>query len=90
MIHTIDTPRKLGELIRQVRKAQGLRQDDLAGVAGSSHVFVLEVERGKPTAQFGKVLDLLRELGIRLIAEIPETRAPGKSRSRKRAQKPDG
>lgn len=90
MIHRIDTPRQLGEFIRRVRKAQGLRQDDLAGIAGSSHVFVLDVERGKPTVQFGKVLDLLRELGIHLVADIPETTAAGLPASGKRARKRHG
>lgn len=76
MDRLIETPQQLGELIRAVRKAQGIRQDDLAGLISASHVFVLEVERGKPTAQIGKVLDLLRELGIRLKADVPDSALP--------------
>ena len=81
----IAAPAQLGEIIRKARKAQRLRQDDLAGTAGASHVFVMEVERGKPTVQLGKVLDLLRELGIRLFADVPESVAtqPAAKRSRK-------
>jgi len=81
----ITSPEELGEIIRKARKAQRLRQDDLAGTAGASHVFVMDVERGKPTVQFGKVLDLLRELGIRLFADVPESVAtqPAAKRSRK-------
>ncbi|MEL6906887.1 MAG: helix-turn-helix transcriptional regulator, partial [Planctomycetota bacterium] len=63
-----DTER-LGALIRAERKAQGLRQPDLAAAAGTSVRFVVEVERGKPTAQIGKVLELLRQLGLRLAVD---------------------
>jgi len=60
------TPEGLGALIRAERKAQGLRQPDLAAAAGTSVRLVVEVERGKPTAQIGKVLELLRQLGLRV------------------------
>lgn len=73
MYEVIDTPKRLGEIVRRVRKEQRVRQDDLAAMSGASHVFVLDVERGKTTVQLGKVLDVLRELGIRLIAEVPES-----------------
>ncbi len=76
MNRSIENPKELGEIIRAVRKAQGIRQDDLAGLIAASHVFVLEVERGKPTAQIGKVFELLRELGIRIIADVPDTAGP--------------
>lgn len=89
MAHPIKSTEGLGELIRRVRKAQGLRQDDLAGMAGSSHVFVLDVERGKPTVQLGKVLALLQELGIRLVADLPETTTHPPA-TRKRARKRNG
>ncbi len=72
----IDTPQQLGEIIRRIRKAQGVRQDDLAGIVGSSHVFLRDLERGKPTVQLGKTLDVLRELGIRLVADVPNTMPP--------------
>ncbi len=40
-------------------------------MARFSHTFVGEVEKGKPTAQVGKLLELLQELGIRLHLELP-------------------
>lgn len=61
----------LGIAIRAVRKEQGLRLDDTAGSAGVGHVFLREVERGKETVQFGLVLKVLDELGIRLSIDIP-------------------
>ena len=60
---------ELGELIRRTRKSLGLRQPDLAGAAGTSVRFIVELEKGKPTAQIGKALEVLRQLGIELVAE---------------------
>lgn len=59
----------LGLLIRAARKAGKVRMDDLP-MAGP--VFVRHVERGKETAQIGRVLRLLDELGIRLVADAPD------------------
>ena len=72
MIRTIQSTKELGTLIRTVRKAQGIRQDELAAMVPASHVFIIDVERGKPTAHIGKVLDLLRELGIKITLDTPE------------------
>lgn len=80
----LDDPKALGHLVRQIRKGQRLRQDDLAGMAGTSHVFVRDVERGKATIQVGKLLDVLRELGIHLIADIPESPPRDPNASRKK------
>lgn len=59
----------LGALIRRERLAQGLRQPDLAAAAGTSVRFIVEIERGKPTAQVGKVLAVIGQLGLRLRIE---------------------
>ena len=63
---TIASMEQLGVLIRTTRKAQGLRQPDLAGACGTSVRFLVELERGKPTAQVGKVLHVLAMLGLRI------------------------
>lgn len=68
------TALEIGKAIREARKAQGLRQDELAGLAGVGTRFVVEVERGKGTSQLGKVLDLLTVLGCDLTL-----RGPGQS-----------
>ncbi|MCE4554902.1 helix-turn-helix domain-containing protein [Roseateles cellulosilyticus] len=49
-----------------------MRQDDLAGAAGVSRQFAVDVEKGKPTIQLGRVLLLLQELGISLSVDIPD------------------
>ena len=66
----------LGKLIRATRRSHGLRQDDVAGSAKVGPVFVADVEHGKATVQFGRVLQLLAELGIFLEADVPDSVRP--------------
>jgi y4mF family transcriptional regulator len=61
--------KELGELLRKKRKAQKLTQGQVAEYCGVSVKFISEVERGKETAEIGKVLYLLNTLGIDLIAD---------------------
>ena len=56
----------IGAIIRKERKALGLRQDELAAASGVGLRFLVELERGKPTVQMGKVLDVLAALGCHL------------------------
>lgn len=63
--------KEMGQLIRQTRRAQGLRQDQLAGAAGVGVRFLVELERGKPTAQLGKALAVLEALGCSIQIELP-------------------
>lgn len=60
--------KQLGAAVRAVRKAQHLRQDE---VGRFSHSFIGDLEDGKPTAQVGKVLEVLSELGVKLTLELP-------------------
>jgi hypothetical protein len=69
----IQNTEQLGRVIRSVRRWQQLNQDE---VGRASHSFIGEVEAGKPTAQVGKVLDALRELGIRFQLELPAGMPP--------------
>jgi y4mF family transcriptional regulator len=59
---------ELGQLVRKIRKEQGLTQLDVAGLAGLSNRFVIDLERGKETLQIQKVLDVLALLGLELTA----------------------
>jgi HTH-type transcriptional regulator/antitoxin HipB len=60
---------QLGKLVRQIRKEQGLTQLDLAGLAGLSNRFIIDLERGKATLQIQKVFDVLVLLGVELTAK---------------------
>jgi len=55
-----------------MRKVHSIRQDDVPGV---SHMFLRDLEKGKDTVQFGLVLKVLDELGIRMVLEVPESQA---------------
>lgn len=68
MDHRIPDASDLGHLIRDTRKAQGLTQDELAGMTGTGRRFISELENGKETSQLGKVLLVLGALGIALYA----------------------
>lgn len=56
----------IGKKVRAVRREQGMRQEDLALVAGAAVRFISELENGKETCQVGKVLSVLKALGIRV------------------------
>jgi len=61
----------VGRLIREERKAQGLRQDELAAASGVGLRFLVELERGKETAQIGKALTVLATLGCAVAIARP-------------------
>ena len=89
MKHAIHSPEDLGLVIRAVRKSTKVRQDDLAGAARVSRQFTVNVEKGKPTVQLGRVLLLLSELGIALNVDIPDeaSRTLSMLQSRQRAKR---
>jgi HTH-type transcriptional regulator / antitoxin HipB len=64
---TATTPAQLGVLVRRRRKYLDLTQAELAGLSGLGERFVSEVERGKETAELGKVLRLLDRLGLGVV-----------------------
>ena len=65
----ITTVRDLGGLVKAQRKRLKLNQKALAGLVGVGNRFIVELERGKETIEFGKTLHVLRMLGISLTAE---------------------
>ena len=62
----------IGQIIREERKELGLRQDGLAAASGVGLRFLVELERGKPTVQMGKVLNVLAALGCELQIKRPD------------------
>jgi transcriptional regulator with XRE-family HTH domain len=63
---------ELGHWIREVRRAQGLRQDDVAMLSGSSHVTLKQIENGAPGVAIGKIFAALHELGIGIELDLPD------------------
>lgn len=62
---------ELGRALRAVRRSSGIRIDDMAATAGVSKQFASDVEHGKPTVQFDRVIKLLSEMGIPVSIDIP-------------------
>src|SRR3546814_15470652 len=56
----------IGKIVREERKALGLRQAELAAASGVGVRFLVDLERGKPTVQLGRVLAVLAVLGCSL------------------------
>ena len=62
----IATAEDLGSIVREARKARGWSQAWLARETGVSRQWLIDVERGKPGAELGRVLRLLAVLGVTL------------------------
>ena len=60
----IKTPEQLGTAIRLRRKQLKLTQKELAMTCGTGLRFIVDLEKGKPTCQIGKTLQVLRMLGL--------------------------
>jgi len=71
-IKPVKSTLEIGNILRQKRKSQGLTLEQVAQHSGLSMRFISEVERGKPTAEFGKVLFLLSAVGVDLFVSTRE------------------
>lgn len=58
---------KLGHIVKQVRKEQGLTQRQLSSVTGVGLRFISELERGKGSCYIGKALTVVSMLGIDIM-----------------------
>ncbi len=67
------TTKQVGEMIKTARKSMGVTQRTLAMTSGTGLRFIIELEKGKPTCQFGKVLTVINTLGISLELTLPPT-----------------
>jgi y4mF family transcriptional regulator len=61
--------KSLGVIIRERRKELNYTQAFLAEFTGLSVTFISDVERGKTTAEIGKVIQLLHILGMDILVE---------------------
>ncbi len=55
---------QLGQAIRGQRKRLALSQEEVADLSGVSINFIRQIESGKATAQFGKVLCVMVAIGL--------------------------
>ena len=74
---TILDPASLGRVIRDTRRALGVTQSDLALSVGVGVRFVVDIEKGKLTAQIGKAMQVLAALGIVMQVVVPDRPGSG-------------
>lgn len=68
----LKSPDQIGSVVRAVRKAQGLRQDDAAGYMKVSENFLGKVENSVPTVQWAKLFSILDGLGIHVVLDVDD------------------
>lgn len=66
-------PEQLGTIIRARRKELKVTQKDLALTCGTGLRFIIDLEKGKPTCQIGKMLQVIQALGLNLQITNPGT-----------------
>ncbi len=62
----IQDAQSLGQAIRKQRLRLKVTQRDLAMTSGTGLRFIIDLEKGKPTCQLGKALEIVRALGLKL------------------------
>lgn len=65
----IQSVEDLGRLIRSYRRQKNLTIETVTGLGNLSPRFLSELERGKETAEIGKVLKALNTLGLEVIIQ---------------------
>jgi len=68
---TIKRTVHIGNIVKLVRKTQGLDQQTTALLTGNGTTFMSEFENGKATVELGRVLKVLEELGIFVELDLP-------------------
>lgn len=63
---------QIAEAVRKARKKQKVSQTVLSQASNVGLRFVGDIERGKPSVQFDKLLAVLTSLGISLKLELPQ------------------
>ena len=58
------SPEDIGNLVRAKRKSQAANQAEFASLCGVGVRFISELENGKSTVELGKVLQVLKCLGL--------------------------
>jgi len=63
----IYSPEDIGKLVRMYRKEQSVTQAELASLCTVGVRFISNLENGKPTLELGKVLHVLKCLGLDVV-----------------------
>jgi y4mF family transcriptional regulator len=66
---SVNTAQALGEIVKEVRKSQGLTEEQLASVSGTGRRFIIDLESGKESCHLGKTIKVLAMLGLELTLQ---------------------
>ena len=66
----------LGAILHARRKQLKITQKDLALTCGTGLRFLIDLEKGKPTCQIGKTLQVIQALGLELRLSAPAHSRP--------------
>ena len=70
---SINSVSTLGKIVRAERKRRGQTLADTAKLAGLGVRFLSEFERGKETAEIGKIMSVLSVLGLEILVQTHDT-----------------
>jgi len=73
------TVAEIGQMVRRKRKQLGVLQEDAAGLSGVGTKFLSQLENGKETAEIGRVLQVLKSMGLEVYI-YPRSSSPFKGR----------
>ncbi len=62
---------EIAHAVREARRSQGISQTVLAQLSNVGLRFVCEIEHGKKSVRFDKLLSVLTTLGLSLRLEMP-------------------
>ena len=68
-------PEQLGTAIRARRKQLKVTQKELAMASGTGLRFIVDLEKGKPTCQIGKLLHVIQALGLKIRIDALDAEA---------------
>jgi HTH-type transcriptional regulator/antitoxin HipB len=74
----VRSPEDLGRAVGELRRAQGLTQEQAATRAGTSRDWIAQLERGRMSRSFTIVLRIVRRLGGDLVV-IPAKAPDGEA-----------
>ncbi len=74
------TTEQIGTATRTRRKQLKITQKELAMTCGTGLRFIVDLEKGKPTCQIGKTLQVLQALGLAIETTILGSDEPGGKR----------
>lgn len=61
----------VAQIVRRTRKAQKVSQTVLSQVSNVGIRFLGDIERGKPSVHFDKLMSVLSSLGVSVNLELP-------------------